>query len=37
MTERCMWFLIGWVLGLIVGLCANWLARDRKERKDHGE
>lgn len=37
MTDNCMWFLIGWALGAIVGRCAKWLARDRKERKEHGE
>lgn len=34
MTDNCMWFLIGWVLGAFIGRCAKWLARDKKERED---
>ena len=34
MTERCVFFLIGWFLGVIVGRCAKWLHRDLKEKQD---
>ena len=37
MTDNCMWFLIGWALGAIVGRCAKWLNRDLGEKRDEAE